>query len=895
MSEPKARKSRKKKGAEPAAPIPPDALHPDRTPTTGDVAHDTIEFDASGIGGVNGHETVRPGHGSKSGRKEVKLSIRDFAMPAPRTGSIDSMSGYGRSSLEGIELHQLVQGKRENAFPEYRAEVKTTHTFSRGEYDFVVEGRLDGIFDGDPPKIEEIKSTFNIDELNRVLQRKRTDHPYNLQLLTYGYFHFKETGVTPELTFHLISTRNRATLDLEVSLDVPEYETWLERRLIELENEAIAAEKRAARRRKVAAKFPFPFEKPRPGQVDLIATIEETQKERKRLLVQAPTGLGKTAGVLYPSMKEALSRGQRTIYATPKNSQHSVAEDAIERFQDTGSAVKSLTITAKAKMCLKAEPLCNPTYCEFARDYYDKVAAAELPALLARKKKLSSRLFKQLGEEHEVCPFELQFEAAQEADAIICDYNYVFAAQSALSRVPTTAFTQEGKPNLVIDEAHNLPSRAMQYYSPQLSAWVLNQMREPLRELPKTYAREAELLLDECIKVVRECAPGGVAKAGGGEPRSGGGGSGGNFANRGDSMKIDPPVHPFEEQDEMLRSFLSRYLDSDVEIQPRDPVLALCFYWSEFTGVLAEISGAGRPEFFVTFQSDRGPMNLPTVKITCCDASQMLKPCYDEYDNVVAFSATLKPFEYYAELTGLKGDDLRTAEFSSPFARSHRKLLVIPQVSTKYSQREKNYGRIAESISRISAVKSGNYFAFFPSFDFMERVLATFAVPPGFKVVRQERNMRVPEIEGVLEDLRSQAQPTIVFAVQGGVFSEGVDYPGKMIIGAFVVGPPLPNFDLERETMRKYYDEYYRSGFDYAYAYPAMAKAVQAAGRVIRSESDKGIIVLLDNRFLEDSYSKSMPSDWYDSSPLELVSNSILKDVEGFWKKASDSESQSSV
>jgi DNA excision repair protein ERCC-2 len=276
-------------------------------------------------------------------------------------------------------------------------------------------------------------------------------------------------------------------------------------------------------------------------------------------------------------------------------------------------------------------------------------------------------------------------------------------------------------------------------------------------------------------------------------------------------------------------------------------------------------------------------LDLPTVKITCCDASEMLKPCFDEYQNVVGFSATLKPFEYYAGLSGLKSDRLKTAEFQSPFARANRKLLLIPQISTKFNQRERNYGRIAETIARIAAVKPGNYFAFFPSFDFLERVLAMMQVPAGFRVVRQERNMRVPEIDEVLDGLRFGLEPTLVFAVQGGVFSEGVDYPGNMIIGAFVVGPPLPNFDLERETMRKYYDEHYRRGFDYAYAYPAMAKAVQAAGRVIRSETDRGIIVLLDNRFLEESYSQSMPADWFNESPMEMVSSSIIKDVEGFW------------
>ena len=795
--------------------------------------------------------------------KLVKLSIREFAMPSPRTGSIESQSGYGRTSLEGIEIHQWVQQKRARDHDDYESEVKLSQMFERDGFSFLVEGRMDGIFTSDL-KIEEIKSTFNVHELRDVLKERKLTHPYGLQLATYGYFYFLEHAESPDLTFHLVSTRNRESLDLELEFDLEKYRAWLEVRLDELVIEAKRAEKRSARRRKISEKFPFPFENPRTGQVELIETIEQGMSEKKRMLIQAPTGLGKTIGVLYPTLKEALKRGQRVVYLTPKNSQHTVAEDAIERFQENGSALKSLTITAKSKMCFKAEPLCNPTYCEFARDYYDKVAKNDLHEVLSKKKKLNSRVFKKLGEEFEVCPFELQFEAAQEADTIICDYNYVFAA-SGTGRLPPSGFAQEGKSNLVIDEAHNLPSRAMGYYSPALSGFVLEKMRGEIRELPRRYAKELEELLDECISVVSSCKPPGATQ----------------------TVQIDPPVEPFVEQDGKLGGYLSRYLDSGIEIQPKDPVLKLCFYWSEFTQVLQEISGADRKEFFVTYQVERGgraESRAPgSVKITCCDASSMLKPCYDEYEQVVGFSATLKPFDYYSRLSGLEGDDLKVAEFQTPFDPHYRKLLIIPQISTKFSERERNYSRIAETISRIANLKKGNYFAFFPSFDFLERVLQLFSLPSGFQLVKQERNMPASEVEDLLSSLREEASSTIVFGVQGGVFSEGVDYPGKMLIGAFVVGPPLPSFDVERETMKKYYQEHYREGFDYAYAYPAMAKAIQAAGRVIRSETDHGVIVLMDSRFLEKSYTQTMPKDWFLENPRELVSSQILKDVEDFW------------
>lgn len=722
---------------------------------------------------------------------------------------------------------------------------------------------MDGIFRHDPPKIEEIKSTFSIRELLHRLSGNPLDHPYSLQLLTYGYFHWREHQVLPDLSFHLVSSRNNDSDDIDLALDIPQYEQWLDLRLDELVIEAKLAEKRAARRRKVAASFIFPFENPRPGQIELMQTIEQFMLEKQPMLIQAPTGLGKTVGVLYPVLKEALSRGQRVVYVTPKNSQHSVAEDAVTRFQETGAKLKSLSITAKSKICFKNEPLCNPDYCEYALNYYGKVHEQGVLALLAKKRKLKARTFRDLGEQYQVCPFELQLDSAREVDIVICDYNYVFAPRSALSRISEIVVDQTGKPNLVIDEAHNLPSRAMDYYSPALSAVLLERMRDEIRKVNSRFRYEAEELLDGCLQAVSACRNTDYSKP----------------------MRINPPVDLFLDQQSRLCAFLSRYLDSAVEIQHQDVILRLCYYWAEFTETLEYIGDPDRQEFFTTYHPH---LTGGTVKITCCDASAMLKDCYKEYEQVVSFSATLKPFDYYVRLSGLDLGKVRTAEFESPFPSNRRKLLIIPQISTRYSHRERNYAKIADAVQRITALRRGNYFVFLPSFEFLERINALFTPPDGFTVMRQERGMKAAGVEAIVESLRSQSLPTIVFAVQGGSFSEGMDYAGDTVIGAFVVGPPLPTYDLEREQMREYYQRKYSAGFDYAYTIPAMAKAVQAAGRVIRSETDRGLIVLMDRRFLEASYSQAMPADWFDSDVSEIVSDSILSEVAGFWEAQSE-------
>jgi len=799
----------------------------------------------------------------KSILKLIPVAISTLALPAPRTGSIEAHSGFGRAAIEGQEIHVRLQKKRAKSDPSYEAEVGLSRSFEKEGYLFRIDGRMDGIFRTDPPRIEEIKTGFNIHELRHRLSGDPLEHPYCLQLLTYGYFYWLEYKVIPELTLHLVSTRKKESLDIALKLDFPVFEAWLDLRINELVKDAQKAKKRSLRRRKLAAALTFPYETLRQGQDTLMHVIEEGMNEKRPMLLQAPAGLGKTVGVLYPILKEALGRGQKVVYVTPKNSQHLAAEDAVDRFKESGSKIKSLTITAKGKICFQNEPLCDPAFCEYAKDYYAKVAKQGILDILVKKRKLTARVFRGLAEEYTVCPFELQLDSAEEADVVICDYNYVFAPRSAFGRMTLVAIDQTGKPNLVIDEAHNLPSRSMDYYSPSLSSLVLGQIRSELRSefrsLPEHFQSEAEGLLKECIEVIASC----------------------NLEEKSQPRKIDPPVDSFLKQDAKLRSFLSRYLDSDIIIQSRDVIMRLCFYWSSFAEALEYVDSETKGEFFTTFQ----PIGAGgIVKITCCDASAMLRDRYADYEQVVGFSATLKPFEYYAQLSGLNLASVKTEEFQSPFPKEHRKLLIMPQFSTKYSDRERNYGKIAEAIERIAALREGNYFAFFPSFEFLERVLSLFR-PNGFTVLKQEREMKRSRVEMVMEQLRQRSVPQILFAVQGGTFSEGVDYPGEIAIGAFVIGPPLPKFDFEREQMRAYYEKQYNAGFDYAYAVPAMAKAIQAAGRVIRSEKDRGLIVLMDNRFVQPTYSRSMPTDWFDSNVNELRSDTILKDIAEFWEK----------
>jgi len=819
---------------------------------------------------------------SKSGKKTVVIGIRDFAMPCPLSGSIEVNSGYGQLfggplalAAEGRQLHSKIQKERQKLFPIYKAEQKSAHKFESEHYIFNVSGRLDGLVDAPVPIIEEIKSSTSPTELLYKLAAD-SQHPYCLQLATYAYILYLEKNVVPLTRFLITSNTFEKVEVLDVDFNVEAYEKWLALRLAELEREVMAEEAARLRRMELSEKLVFPFTDLRRGQRELVDELAHDLESKHQVLVQAPTGLGKTIGVIYPVLQESLRRGQKLIYVTPKNTQHSVAQEAITRLQEGGAPVKVLTLNAKAKMCLKEEVICNPGYCQYARDYYTKMDQHKVVEKMSEMTYLSAEQFKKIGEEYEVCPFEASLDAVAAADVVIGDYNYVFSPRNTLGRFTYTLSKFNEKPNLVIDEAHNLPQRAADYYSKTLSSAVISKLAQELSSLPFDHVVEARALVSKIQFVISNV---------------------GRMVGFKES-RLTVSRELFEEalpalQDLMVRRIARKATDAS-EAGP-DPLMAIVNYFNDFMDAV-DYEG---DEFFHLYTRNKmrdGSVD-EALKVVCCDASAKLKLAHKEFEHVVAFSATIKPFDYFAQLSGLDDPELSRREYTSPFPREHRKLLIIPQVSTKYSDRERNFGKIAEGIARIVQVKPGNYFVFFPSFAFLGSVyeLIKSKLPNSVLLLKQESEITQAKAKDIMDSLGRTDSPTLVFAVQGGVFAEGVDYPGEMIIGAIIVGPGLPNFNFEREQIRAYYEKRYGNGFDYAYVYPAMAKVIQAAGRVIRSGDDRGLIVLMDQRFIQKQYAEAMPADWFEKQVGELVSSSIISDIELFWQKADEKKCLSEI
>lgn len=816
--------------------------------------------------------------------KSISLGVRDFALPVPRIGSIEAHSGYGPMPKSGQSVHDEFLRKRRAAIAGYDLEVKVKYGFASEKCIISVTGRIDGVYQKAVgtetiPVFEEIKTDFNIALLKSVL-KSTPEHPYWLQLKTYGYIYFKEAGVMPELALVLVSMRDGSHELLETQLDVKAYEQWLGKRIPEVLEEYENIETHRGRRQLVSKALKFPFDAVREGQQQLIDDVSASVRSGRSMLVQAPTGIGKTIGVMFPTLKSSMERGAQLIYVTPKNSQHAVARGAVEKFQADGHDVRAMILTAKAKVCLKEQVMCNPDYCEYAKDYYEKLYQNDVVEKASQQDFLDKDHFVRYGKKYKVCPFELSLDCVKNVDIVIGDYNYVFSPRNIMGRFTSPYAKKKEKPDLVVDEAHNLPDRAASYYSASISLNELKAYKSKLAQLSPHVALRSQALLEQCILLVGETAKSRVTDDTTGIIR---GGSGEH------PVKIDKDK--FVEQLAKLGELASEYLGGVAITQSDDPILNLHRAWDSFVNAL-HYSG---DEFVTLYKNSGGG----TLKHLCMDASKMLIDSYRSINTTVAFSATLKPFQYYADLGGLNIDDIVTREMTSPFPPSNRKLLVIPQVSTKYADRPRNYPKVAQAIEKITAQKSGNYVVFFPSFEFLQKVEELVKIEHA-DVLIQRRDMPAHIVEEFLTKMKENGagadtkksksssaskvkRPIILFAVQGGTFSEGVDYPGDMLIGSIIVGPGLPVYDLERETLKDYFENKYGSGTSYAFTYPAMTRVVQSAGRVIRSENDRGIIVLLDRRFLTDDYCSVMPGDWYNESVNELVSNEILKDIREFW------------
>lgn len=773
-------------------------------------------------------------------KRIIKISVRNLIEFVLRSGDIDNSFMSTTRALEGTLAHQKVQ---KSYGPEYSPEVTLKYNFQFKDYSLEIEGRVDGIFKlPDEIIIDEIKSTTrDLDEIQEDYnpihwaQAKCYGYIYALQneldsiFIQLSYFHIEREELK-------VFKRNFSFAELEIFfIDIIDrYIKWanLTFEWGKIRDETISS-------------LQFPFDKYRKGQRELAVASYKTIKEGKNLFAQAPTGIGKTMSTLFPSIV-SLREGSisKVFYLTAKTITREVPINSMEILMDKGLRAKTLVITAKDKICINDEVKCNPRDCSYAKGHFDRVNDAIMD-ILKNEDMISREVVLEYAKKHHVCPFEFSLDISLWADVIICDYNYVFDPQVYLKRF----FDGIGNDYVfLIDEAHNLVDRSREMFSAQINKADFLDLRDIFKDkYPSLYKA-----MNKCNRILND-----LKKEVGGD----------NYYQREEIGDLYFPI-------KRIITLMEPWLIEEKDHEDYDKVMD--FYFNLITFIkIADFYD----EHYVTSIEvmDRDMF----FKLYCVDSSYQLNQALERAKSGIFFSATLTPLDYHMDILGASKDDY-FIRLSSPFPREKLCLLIREDISTRYRDREGSYLDLVETIESFTQAQKGNYFVFFPSYTYMRKAYELIIDRnPDLNLVIQESNMKEIEREDFLKRFDTE-DDLIAFAVMGGIFSEGIDLVGEKLIGAVIVGVGLPQICFERDIIRDYFKEKLNLGFEYAYMYPGMNKILQSAGRVIRSEEDKGAILLVDDRFTSPRYRKLFPREWSHHKILRSH-DELRKELEEFW------------
>ena len=827
---------------------------------------------------------MEKGRHEKSGiggnKPSVEISVRHLVEFILRGGDIDNRrhANAADAMLEGARIHRKIQGEQGS---DYYSEVPLNINIDCNFYNIALSGRADGIIiHDDKITVDEIKGMYaDVDKLSEPV-------PVHLaQAMCYAYIYAQKEelgSISVRMTYCSIGKGNTRYFESDFSFEflsnwfndlIEEYKRWAEFEL-----------KWSVLRDDSIHECNFPYEY-RDGQKELAQNVYRTIVHQKKLFLEAPTGVGKTLAVLFPSIK-AMGEGKsgKIFYLTAKNAGAVVANETFSLFRKQGLRFKTVNLMAKEKYCINESCECNPEKCPYAKGHFDRINEA-LYSLLQRTDDYSTDVIRASAGEFMVCPFEMALDLSLFCDGVICDYNYAFDPRAKLKRF----FAQGTKGNYIflVDEAHNLVDRGREMYSASLRRKDIAVVKKRLKGLSRTLTRHLNTM-DRLLKNREE--------------------------------ETEGQYRLFGSADDIAVSagrFAGAYEDVTKE-QPIDDDAVLQFYFDvrSFLDIYEILNGKYR-----IYGKNEGREGF-VFRLYNTDPSDNLGQCLENAVSTVFFSATLIPVRYYMDLLAGKKDDYAVYA-KSVFDPSKLGVFISKDVSSKYNRRSQNeYEKIAGEISRIISIHNGNYMLFFPSYDFMEKVLVCFynIAGPEVKCLVQDRKMTENERLLFLEEFSKYGKnsqldndkitsverkeensvPGVIagpenkitlvgFCVLGGVFSEGIDLTEESLIGAIVIGTGLPMVCTEREILREYFESSDMEGFDYAYRFPGMNKVLQAAGRVIRTENDRGIAVLMDERFDSRQYRSLFPREWSDTG---IVSKEDVSGIESFWKKTDDRDNK---
>ena len=782
----------------------------------------------------------------------IRISVRNLVEFILREGDIDNRTGGGQDPENmqmGSRIHRKIQRQMG---ADYQAEVPLKTEIVCDGFTLKIEGRADGLI--------HTKEQVMVDEIKGVLRElDRVQEPAGIHLAQakcYASMVAEQEGVDEigvQMTYCQMETEE--VKRFQYSYQSNELKVWFDEVIRQYKKWAkFQIEWRKARNASIKGiEFPFPYRK---GQRDLAVSVYRTILRNKKLFIQAPTGVGKTISTVFPAVKAVGEElGEKIFYLTAKTITRTVAEQAFETLREQNLKFKVITLTAKEKICFCEETSCNPDDCPYAKGHFDRVNDA-VYELLMQEDVMSREVLEAQARKHKVCPFEMALDVSTWVDGVICDYNYVFDPDARLRR-----FFAEGGAGgylFLIDEAHNLVERGRQMYSAELCKEDFLAVKKLVKGEAPRFAKRLEACNKILLAMKKEC----------------------------ENYKVLDNISHFGIQLMNVLSETDRYLEECVDKEVRENVLDFYFQVRSFLNIY---DGLDENYVIYTEYQENGRFVL---KLFCVNPAENLQKCLDKGNSAVFFSATLLPIQYYKRLLSTEKDNY-AVYIDSSFDTKKRLLMNGVDVSTRYTMRSREmYQRYATYIFRVVKAKMGNYLIFFPSYRFMEDVYQEFTQllasdEEEMELVIQQKHMDEEERENFLRAFEMGREKSLIgFGVLGGIFSEGIDLTNEKLIGTLIIGTGLPQVCNEREILKSYFDQKGLYGFDYAYRYPGMNKVLQAAGRVIRTEDDRGVILLLDERFQREKGKEIFPKEWADCERCRL--DIVEEKIRLFWEKQTD-------
>ncbi|MBW9156564.1 ATP-dependent DNA helicase [Clostridium tagluense] len=787
--------------------------------------------------------------------RDIKISVRNLVEFVMRAGDLDMRFMGSSRAVEGTIAHQKIQKENREKYSvflgeEYSSEVSLKHIVPYNGGNIIIDGRADGILIKD--------NEVTIDEIKTVTKDLELLHEdYNslhwAQAKCYAYIYGIQNNrkdMYVQLTYYEIDSEKIKRFIKAFSIKelqeffneiISSYFIWAN----------ITSDWNKARDSSIKD-LKFPFDNYREGQRELAVSVYKTVVEHKKMFLQAPTGVGKTISTLFPAVK-AMGEGytSKIFYLTAKTITRQVAQDAFHKMKDNGLKFKTITITAKDKICFSKGSACNPEQCKFAKGHFDRVNEA-LQDILENENTFSREVIEIYSNKYNICPFEFSLDLTIWSDCVICDYNYVFDPRVYLKRF---FMDNNGDYTILVDEAHNLVDRAREMFSCEFHKKPLLELKKEIKGRQDNLYKVLNKLNALMLSMKKMCNEDGYYKQ--------------------NSQPED--IYNLLNKLNKLTKILEIWLTKNEKSEVYDKFLDLYFNSLSFI----RISELYDDKYITYVECTEDDVVL---KMFCLDPSKLLREASKRGKSVVFFSATLLPLLYFKEILGGEKEDYHLT-LDSPFNKKNIKVMIAKDISTKYKYRENSYSKIVEYIHAVINAKNGNYMVFFPSYKYMEVVSDIFVLKyPQIKVRTQTNFMTEDAREAFLQNFTNVDSENILgFGVLGGIFSEGIDLKGDRLIGVIVIGVGLPMICFEKEIIVEYYDKKSKCGYEYSYMYPGMNKVLQAAGRVIRTEEDRGTVLLIDDRFLEQRYRRLFPKQWDDFIRINS-SEDARKKVCEFWE-----------